>query len=330
MTQTMVGQVYHHPEGHKKWLNTYSPKLPFLIPVVTIDGLFISFDKTKIKHNFDETIGKFHFYDHPFCLSNYLDGVKLGVTSSFEITHQSVGQPNEEFFNSKKTFLEKFGNNLPLDLKPDKPFVPEIKEKPLKMGGKVAVIIPTKGNTENNLSMIKETIGANRNYIHKKIKDLFGNLSNLDLDLHQQTDTSWSPNEGFQQYLIKDGNVKRVIKRDIQNSKTAIENLGKAFTLIDKVPDSWKDNQWEDMVYAFYIDKIDNKRELNNRGETNFTIVLGAPAGQIHRFYFDGTLQPNGIDEIHDSFKHPLALDYASSIIDFSKLIMLNNHCFLI
>lgn len=169
LQQTMVGQVYHHPEGHKKWLNTYSPKLPFLIPVVTIDGLFISFDKTKIKHNFDETIGKFHFYDHPFCLSNYLDGVKLGVTSSFEITHQSVGQPNEEFFNSKKTFLEKFGNNLPLDLKPDKPFVPEIKEKPLKMGGKVAVIIPTKGNTE----MLKKCVSSFYEHCNPELFDIF-------------------------------------------------------------------------------------------------------------------------------------------------------------
>ena len=105
---------------------------------------------------FDETIGRFHFYDHLFCVPNYLDGIKIGVTSSFEITHQSVGQPNEEFFNSKKTFLEKFGNNLPLDLKPDKPFVPEIKEKPLKMGGKVAVIIPTKGNTE----MLKKCVSS--------------------------------------------------------------------------------------------------------------------------------------------------------------------------
>ena len=26
----------------------------------------------KIKHNFDETIGKFHFYDHLFCVPNYL------------------------------------------------------------------------------------------------------------------------------------------------------------------------------------------------------------------------------------------------------------------
>ena len=72
MGQTMVGQVYHHPEGSKKWVNNYSAKLPHLIPVVTIDGLFISFDKTKIKHNFDETIGMFHFYDHSFCLPNYL------------------------------------------------------------------------------------------------------------------------------------------------------------------------------------------------------------------------------------------------------------------
>jgi hypothetical protein len=66
MFETMVGQVYHHPDDQKKWVNKYSPKLPFIIPVVTIDGLFMSFDKTKCKHFFDETIGKFHFYDHLF------------------------------------------------------------------------------------------------------------------------------------------------------------------------------------------------------------------------------------------------------------------------
>jgi GT2 family glycosyltransferase len=148
MAQTMVGQVYHHPEGQKKWLSRYSPKLPFLIPVVTIDGLFISFNKTKIKHTFDETIGKFHFYDHLFCVPNYLDGVKIGVTSSFEITHQSVGQPNQEFWESKIKFVEKYGSKLPLDLKPDGIYVPEIKEKPIKNIGKVAVIIPTKGKLE--------------------------------------------------------------------------------------------------------------------------------------------------------------------------------------
>jgi GT2 family glycosyltransferase len=156
MTQTMVGQVYHHPEGQKKWLNRYSPKLPFLIPVVTIDGLFISFDKTKIKHQFDETIGRFHFYDHLFCLPNYLDNVKIGVTSSFEITHESMGKPNQEFWESKEKFLEKWGFKLPLDLKPEKIFVPVIERKTFKKFKKVAIVIPTK----NKLNLLFDCIDS--------------------------------------------------------------------------------------------------------------------------------------------------------------------------
>ena len=155
MHQTMVGQVYHHPEGQKKWVNKYSVKLPNLIPVVTIDGLFISFDKTKIKHTFDETIGRFHFYDHLFCIPNYLDDVKIGVTSSFEITHESVGKPNEEFWLSKDRFLEKWGSVLPLDLKPNNISYPEIKEKPIKNVGKVAIIIPTKSKIDMLYECVK-------------------------------------------------------------------------------------------------------------------------------------------------------------------------------
>lgn len=148
MFQTMVGQVYHHPSGKNKWLSKYSPKLPFIVPVVTIDGLFISFDKTKIKHFFDETIGKFHFYDHLFCIPNFLSGVKIGVTSSFEITHESVGQPNDEFYQSKTKFLEKWGTKLPLDLKPEYVYIPSIKEKNIKGAVKVAIVIPNKNKSE--------------------------------------------------------------------------------------------------------------------------------------------------------------------------------------
>jgi GT2 family glycosyltransferase len=148
MQQTMVGQVYHQPENQKKWLSKFSAKSLDIIPVITIDGLFISFDKTKIKHQFDESIGKFHFYDHGFCVPNYLDNIKIGVTSSFEIIHQSIGQPDQEFWVSKEKFIEKWGNKLPLDLKPNNIYVPKIKEKPIKNIGKVAVIIPTKGKLD--------------------------------------------------------------------------------------------------------------------------------------------------------------------------------------
>jgi len=194
MQQTMVGQVYHHPDGQNKWLNKYSPKLPFLIPVVTIDGLFMSFDKTKINHQFDETIGKFHFYDHLFCIPNYIDGIKIGVTSSFEITHQSVGQPNQEFWESKDKFVEKWGKQLPLDLKPQQVYVPEIKEKPLKNVGKVAVIIPTKGKLELLLPCLDSF------YTHC-------NTSLFDIFI---ADTGSSDEEKFQirDYILLKSNIK--------------------------------------------------------------------------------------------------------------------------
>jgi GT2 family glycosyltransferase len=169
MNQTMVGQVWHHPSGQKKWINNYSPKLPFLIPVVTIDGLFISFDKTKIKHKFDETIGKFHFYDHGFCVPNYLDGIKIGVTSSFEITHESVGQPNDEFFDSRLKFVEKYKYRLPLDLKPSEVYVPNVKFNNVKINGKVAVIIPTKGK----LDLLFQCIESFYEHCDKNLFDIF-------------------------------------------------------------------------------------------------------------------------------------------------------------
>jgi GT2 family glycosyltransferase len=168
MKQTMVGQVYHQPEKDK-WLSKYSPKLPILIPVVSIDGLFLSFNKTKINHTFDETIGKYHFYDHLFCLPNYLSGVKIGVTSSFEITHQSVGRPNQEFFETKDKFLEKWKHVLPLDLKPEKIYIPEIKEKPIKNIGKVAVIILTKGKVD----MLLECVDSFYNNCNSGLFDIF-------------------------------------------------------------------------------------------------------------------------------------------------------------
>jgi GT2 family glycosyltransferase len=168
MQQTMVGQVYHQPEKDK-WLSKYSPKLPIIVPVVSIDGLFLSFKKTKIKHKFDETIGRFHFYDHLFCIPNYLDNIKIGVTSSFEITHQSVGQPNQEFWESRDKFVEKWKHVLPLDLKPEKIYIPEIKEKPIKNIGKVAVIIPTKGNIE----MLKECVDSFYFHCNPDLFDIF-------------------------------------------------------------------------------------------------------------------------------------------------------------
>lgn len=202
MAQTMVGQVYHYPVGAKKWLSKYSEKLPFLIPVVTIDGLFISFDKEKIKHKFDETIGKFHFYDHSFCLPNYLDGVKIGVTSSFEITHQSVGKPNEEFFESKKKFLEKYGKHLPLEILPKEIYFEKTKEKSLKKIGKVAIIIPTKGKVE----MLFDCVNSFFENCNSNLFDIF----------IADTGSSDEEKEWIKSNILKNDNIK-LIEYDYYN-----------------------------------------------------------------------------------------------------------------
>ena len=91
------------------------------------------------------------------------------MTSSFEITHNSVGQPNEEFWASKNKFLEKYGDKLPLDLKPERIYVPEIKEKTFKKLGKVAIIIPTKGKVE----MLMDCINSFYDHCNSNLFNIF-------------------------------------------------------------------------------------------------------------------------------------------------------------
>ena len=247
--QTMVGQVYHHPEGQKKFLSRYSPKLPFLVPVVTIDGLFISFNKTKIKHRFDESIGRFHFYDHLFCVPNYLDGVKIGVTSSFEITHQSVGPQNQDFIDAKNRFIEKYGKHLPLDLKPEKIFVPKIKEKPLKNIGKVAIIIPTKGNVEMLTNCIKSFYeNCNSNLFNifiadtgssdsekQLIKETVLPLGNIKLIEYDYYNFAKINNDVVKNHISNDYEFLLFCNNDIKILNNVIYGMLKTFKTIPKV-----------------------------------------------------------------------------------------------
>jgi hypothetical protein len=117
---TMRGIVNHQHDG-KKWESRYSINNGKISEVLLIDGLFISFDKTKIKNQFDETINGFHFYDVAFSFSNHLEGVKIGVTYDVRVTHLSIGQTNDQWEKNRILFSEKYKDNLPtkLDVKSD-------------------------------------------------------------------------------------------------------------------------------------------------------------------------------------------------------------------
>ena len=297
MQQTMVGQVYHHPEGKNKWLNTYSPKIPFLIPVVTIDGLFISFDKTKIKYNFDESFGKFHFYDHGFCLPNYISQVKIGVTSSFEITHQSIGQPNQEFFESKEKFLKKWSQVLPLDLKPENVFVTQIKEKPIKKIGKVAVIIPTKGNVK----LLSECINSFYQHCNKNLFDIF----------IADTGSSSSEKDEIKKTILPIGNIK-LIEYDYYNFAKINNDVVKNYI----------NDEYEFLLFCNNDIKILNNVIYGMLKVFKTMNKVGTVGARLH--FSDNTVQHDGIISLFNTQNH-LFLSHISFKNYYNHSLVLKN-----
>lgn len=252
LNETMVGQVYHHPNDKKKFLSQYSPKFNFLIPVVTIDGLFISFDKTKVKHLFDESIGKFHFYDHLFCLPNYLDGVKIGVTSSFEITHESIGQTNDEFEESRKLFVQKYSSHLPLKILPEKIHIPNNISNNKKTKNKVAVVIPTKGNVDILLNCLSSFIEhcKDSNYVifvadtgsssleKGIIKDFISeNLNNISINFIEYDYYNFSKinNDVVKNYVDNTFTHILFCNNDVKLLNDVINNMLNVFSMSNKV-----------------------------------------------------------------------------------------------
>jgi hypothetical protein len=113
----MYGRVAHTHEG-KTWLSSYSDDLgQTLEEVVVCDGVWFALDKTKIKKEFNENVKGFHFYDVTFTFENYLEGVKVGVTTAIRINHQSIGMTNESWEKNRVSFAETFKDKLPAIVK---------------------------------------------------------------------------------------------------------------------------------------------------------------------------------------------------------------------
>lgn len=132
--ESMNGVVSHQHEG-KKWTNYYSKDQGNkLKEMVVLDGLFFAIDKTKIKHEFDEEFHGFHFYDISFCFPNYLDGVKIGLTTQIRVTHLSIGQTNQQWEGHKIRFEEKYKDKLPVRLTNNKTFEEKLEFTPDSIG----------------------------------------------------------------------------------------------------------------------------------------------------------------------------------------------------
>jgi hypothetical protein len=113
--ESMYGVVGHEHEG-KRHVNHYSKQSFGEKPkeVVIVDGLFIMVHKNRIKHTFNEEFKGFHFYDLPFCVENYMDGVKVGVTTKIMVTHKSIGIVNKQWEKNKLFFEALYEKNFPI------------------------------------------------------------------------------------------------------------------------------------------------------------------------------------------------------------------------
>jgi hypothetical protein len=115
--ENMFGVVGHIHEG-KRHVNHYSKGVfnDVLKDVVIIDGLFFMVRKSLLKKEFNEQFEGFHFYDISFCVENQFEGVKIGLTTKFGITHKSVGMTNKQWEKNKLLFEALFEKRLPLTI----------------------------------------------------------------------------------------------------------------------------------------------------------------------------------------------------------------------
>jgi len=115
--ENMFGVVGHIHEG-KRHVNHYSKGVfnDVLKDVVIVDGLFFIVRKSLLKKEFNEQFEGFHFYDISFCVENQFEGVKIGLTTKFGVTHKSVGMTNKQWEKNKLLFEALFEKRLPLTI----------------------------------------------------------------------------------------------------------------------------------------------------------------------------------------------------------------------
>jgi GT2 family glycosyltransferase len=168
-SRTMVGCVNHkHPQTNKEFTSKYSCLVgDNIIPVVSIDGLFMVVHKERIKYNFNEDVKGFHFYDVDFSIGNYLKGVKIGCITNVRLLHYSVGQTNEEWEKNRTQFVDRWKDNLPITNEEIGIFYKDYTVN-LKKTPKISIIILSKSANELLFSCIDSILNKS-NYTNYEI-----------------------------------------------------------------------------------------------------------------------------------------------------------------
>lgn len=218
--------------------------------------------------------------------------------------------------NSDLPMLKSLENTIDKILKVDKDIVVRQLET-----NKLILQIASTTSSEDNSAKIKDSIQLTKKTISDKIMDLFNKLPNLpNFEIHQKEKTSWSPISLDDLSLISEGDIKKVIKKDMQTIKEKIIDIGDKFVPIPQ----FNEQYFSDGFTTLMLEKIIMPESISinhanpigqNRDRTYNVIYENIDNGGNHLFF-----DSDHFDEINDDVRHWLAMDNASSIIDFERL----------
>lgn len=150
----MVGIVKHSHEG-KTWESRYSGNFhDNIVETITVDGLFFSVHKQRIKEEFDESVEGFHFYEVDLCFRNHLAGAKIGVVFDVKVTHRSIGQTNEEWEKNRLAFALKYEKELPRKIEVNTEF--EFETTDLRSEPRLKIFLSFSGDKEKLSTALKQ------------------------------------------------------------------------------------------------------------------------------------------------------------------------------
>jgi hypothetical protein len=161
------------------------------------------------------------------------------------------------------------------------------------------------------LPAITAEINAAKSTIRNKINNMFNNLtlSNNFVSYDSNDSLSWAPSTMPTKTVIKNGNIRRVIKNDMEKMIDTIETLNKFKE--NNVDMNYVENGFNGIYEENIYPILKNKNMIAR--------LPGGAANQLH-FNRDITNLNNDINNINNMIRHHNAIDNASSIIDFNSL----------
>jgi hypothetical protein len=185
---------------------------------------------------------------------------------------------------------------------------------------KLIVKLAKSSSSEDKSAEIKDLIQITKKTINDKLIKLFDGLPDLpNFEIHNKNKLSWSPVRNPSLALISNGNVKTVIKKDLEKIKKELIDMSDNFNLINIFNPNYNEDGYEELSFSKIVDQFIKSGNISQ--------MRGRPANQyIHLNPVDPTtgnrqlLSDDYFKSTNDSIRHYLALDNASDIIDWNKL----------